>query len=311
MATVLTTQRIAFTFTFNNYTTDDVQRIRTLGTSDRVQYLIFGHEVGDEGTPHLQGFIQLKKSTRGSVVQRLLSARVRIHIEVLGSTALAASTYCKKDGAFEEFGDRLDSAGQGKRTDWTDYIEWVQGLGRIPSQRELILFNPALYARYKRACFDIAAANLPPPSLVGDEAPRDGWQRDLANMVGAEIYHPRLIEFLVDEVGNSGKSWFTRWALSTYPDRVQVLKIGKRDDLAYAIDPSKSIFLFDVPRTQMTFLQYSVLEMLKDQLIFSNKYESGLKVLTTTPLVVVFSNEAPDRDQMSMDRPHVTHIRQL
>jgi len=308
---LLNVQRLAFCFTFNNYVPADVDRLRLLGTSDRVQYLVYGFEVGEQGTQHLQGFIQVKTSTRASVIQRLISERVRVHIEPLKSTSEAAATYCKKDGAFVEHGLRLDSVGQGRRSDWSDFIEWVQSLGRLPTRREIILFNPSLFARYNRRCLDIAQAHLPTPSLVDGADPRPGWQDGLARMVHGDNHHPREIRFLVDEVGNSGKSWFTRWALSVHPDKVQVMKIGKRDDQAYAIDETKSVFLFDVPRTQMMYLQYSVLEMLKDQLVFSPKYESGMKVLMATPLVIVFSNEEPDRTQMSQDRFHVTNIRQL
>jgi len=304
-------QRQAFCFTFNNYIPDDVDRIKVLGRADRVQYLVFGFEIGEQGTAHLQGFIQLKASTRASVVQRLISERVRIHIEPLKTTSEAAASYCKKDGTFHEFGERLDATGQGRRSDWSDFIEWVQGLGRLPTKREIILFNPSLFARYNRRCLDIAQAHLPTPSLVDGADPREGWQRGLADLVQGDIHHPREIRFIVDEVGHSGKSWFTRWALTHYFDKVQVIKIGKRDDQAYAIDETKSVFLFDIPRNQMTFLQYSVLEMLKDQLVFSPKYESGMKVLTKTPLVIVFCNEDPDRAAMTGDRYNVTQIRQL
>lgn len=311
MSSPLSIQRQAFCFTFNNYVPEDVDRIRLLATSDRVQYCVIGFEVGEQGTQHLQGFIQLKRSTRASVVQRLISQRVRVHIEALKSTSEAAATYCKKDGAFTEWGERVDCIGQGKRTDWSDFIEWVQGLGRLPTRREIILFNPSLYARYYRRCFDIAQAHLPTPSLVEGADPRPGWQERFAGLVRGDNHHPREINFVVDEVGNAGKSWFTRWALSEHFDKVQVLKIGKRDDQAYAIDETKSVFLFDVPREQMMYLQYSVLEMLKDQLVFSPKYESGLKVLTQTPLVVVFSNEEPNMTAMTGDRYKVTRIRQI
>jgi len=300
----------SWVFTFNNYVADDVAIIRTLGASTRVQYLIFGHEVAPTtGTLHLQGFISFKRSTRGSIVQRLLSARTRIHVEPLGahSTATLASDYCKKDGAFEEFGVLLEPA-PGKRTDWVLLQEWVVGLGRLPTKREVILYNPGLYARYPKRVFEICEAYLPPPSLVGGEVPRGAWQERLAGMVAEEQGPPRTVQFVIDEVGNAGKSWFTRWAISNYPDKVQVMKIGKRDDLAYAIDATKSVFLFDVPRNQMQFLQYSVLEMMKDQLIFSPKYESGMKILTKIPLVVVFCNEDPDRTAMTRDRYKVIRI---
>jgi len=308
---VLTQQRSAWVFTLNNYTPEDAASLRLFGAATRVQYLVFGHEVAPTtGTLHLQGFIQLKRTIRGSVLQRLICARILCHLEPLASTPAAASTYCKKDGAFEEFGIIHEPA-PGRRTDWDRYIEFVVGLGRCPSKREIILHNPSLYARYRHACLEVAAANLPPPSLTGEENPRPDWQGRLAGLVDGGVHHPRQVEFIVDEVGNSGKSWFTRWALTHHPDKVQVLRIGKRDDLAYSIDPNKTVFLFDIPRTQMTYLQYSVLEMLKDQLVFSPKYESGLKILTTVPLVVVFSNEEPDRTQMSADRFKVTNIRQI
>lgn len=298
-------------WTFNNYLDDDVRIIRELGNSDRIDYLVFGNEVAPStGTPHLQGFTVFKTSVRGSLAQKLISRRVNVHIEKLRSTPEAASTYCKKDGSFEEFG-ALPQTCQGKRSDWESFITFVKDLGRRPTKREIILFNPGLYARNARAVFEVADANLPHPTLSDGELPRDGWQRRLAGLVSGGEHRDRIVEFVVDEVGNSGKSWFCRWALSNYPEIVQVLRIGKRDDLAYSVDANKSVFLFDVPRGQMQFLQYSVMEMLKDRLVFSPKYESGMKVLRTVPLVVVFCNESPDMEAMSRDRYKVTNIRQI
>lgn len=303
----------AWVFTFNNYSPEDVAHIRTFAVTDRVEYLIIGHEVApNTGTLHLQGFVQFKRSVRGSVVQRLIGQQTRIHVEPLGanSTPTLAADYCRKDGAFEEFGVLVERS-PGKRNDWIAYSEWFVGLGRVPTKREIILHNPGLYARNSKRVLEIAEAYLPAPSLTGGEVPHPGWQRRLADMVDGESHPPREIQFVVDEVGNSGKSWFTRWAVTNHSDKVQVLKIGKRDDLAYAVDATKSVFLFDVPRTQMQFLQYAVLEMMKDQLIFSPKYESGMKVLTTVPLVVVFCNEDPDMTQMTADRYKITRIRQI
>ena len=84
--------------------------------------------------------------------------------------------------------------------------------------------------------------------------------------------------------------------------------MGKRDDLAYAIDITKRIFFFDIPRKSMEFIQYGVLEQLKDQMIFSAKYESVNKVIPHKVHVIVFSNEQPDREAMSQDRYYVTNL---
>jgi len=40
-------------FTLNNYTPEEVESLKICGS----KYLIFGKEIGDSGTPHLQGYM--------------------------------------------------------------------------------------------------------------------------------------------------------------------------------------------------------------------------------------------------------------
>ena len=84
--------------------------------------------------------------------------------------------------------------------------------------------------------------------------------------------------------------------------RLKLLRVGKRDDLAHAIDPSKRVFFFDVPRGQLEYFQYNILEQLKDKFVFSPKYNSRNKVLEKVPHVVVFSNENYKSGSLSEDR---------
>lgn len=289
-------------FTINNYSDEDINRLNDLGCN----YLVYGKEVGDSGTPHLQGFVIFRRSCLFTTAKRLLGQNA--HVEVTNGTSQQASDYCKKDGDFVERGTLGQGANRGKRTDWDDYRDWVQGLGRLPSEREIIIFNPSLYARYTKKCWSIARAFLPSPDLVADSTPRFGWQTRVAGLVQTDSPSPRAIHFVVDEEGAKGKSFMCRWAISKFPDKVQVLRIGKRDDLSYAIDDTKTVFLFDVPRNQMTFLQYSVLESLKDRMIFSPKYESALKILMHNVQVIVFCNEKPDETQLTGDRFNIITI---
>lgn len=288
-------------FTINNYTDDDINRLNSLN----VKYIVFGREVGASGTPHLQGFVVFNRTHLFNTAKRLIGDRA--HIEVTQGTNEQASVYCKKDGDFVERGE-LQGTGRGKRTDWDSYRDYILELGRLPSEREIILHNPSLYARYSKKCWTIARAFLPQPDLVADATPRLNWQTRCAGLVSAAVPSPRSIHFFVDPEGASGKSFMCRWALSKFPEKVQILRIGKRDDLSYAIDDTKSVFMFDIPRTQMTFLQYSVLESLKDRMIFSPKYESSLKVLDHPVQVLVFSNESPDETQLTGDRYNIISI---
>lgn len=289
-------------FTINNFAPSDVARLDGLG---ECKYIIYGKERGESGTPHLQGFVIFEVNKRFNNVKQLLGDRC--HVEVARGTSAQAAEYCRKDGDFVERGTPPNAAG--KRTDWERYRSWVQSLGRIPTRRELAAEYTSLYARYDRKCFEIAELCLPAPELqTGDLRP--GFQTGLADTFGGPA-PPRAIDFIVDAEGNSGKSWFCGYCFTRWPERVQVLSVGKRDDLAYAIDCNKDIFLFDVPRTQMIHFQYSVLEMLKNRMVFSSKYESRMKVLAKLPHVAVFCNEAPDREKLSHDRFRVTTIRQL
>lgn len=291
-------------FTLNNYTPAELTAI--CDSADRFDYLCFGRELGDSGTPHLQGFLCLKEKKRLTQVKQLDGLQ-RAHFEKSRGTAKQASDYCKKDGDFDEYGE-LPGATQGNRTDFDELKEWIKEQEEPPTDRELAEEFPSLWGRYRSAC--ISFRDLFSPQQVLVEGALRGWQQEITTRIEAPA-DDRKVFFLVDENGNSGKSWLTRYWYSNKPDDMQMLSVGKRDDLAHAVDPTKSLFVFDIPRGGMEYLQYTVLEQLKNRMVFSPKYDSRMKILKKTPHVVVFCNEEPDRNKMSRDRYHVIQIRQL
>lgn len=291
-----TAQSKRWVFTLNNYTAAEYDLLVLAGA--RCEYLILGKEVSASGTPHLQGFAIFSANNRLAAVKTKLG--VRCHVEVARGTSLQASTYCQKDGDFTEFGDfDRTPPQQGRRTDWERFTEWIAQQPSRPSAYNLAQEWPSLYGRYPASCLHFIDLLYPiPPLVTGELRP---WQTDLDELLEAPADDRKVI-FVVDPAGNIGKSWFLKWFLGKYPQDCQRLAIGKRDDLAYAIDPSKRFFFFDIPRTQSEFLQYSVLEQLKDQMVFSPKYHSVNKILPTTVHVVVFMNEEPDMTKMTGDR---------
>ena len=58
---------IRWCFTFNNYSTDEynsiVPKFRLLA-----KYYIIGKEVGESGTPHLQGYVEFKKKYANNIM---------------------------------------------------------------------------------------------------------------------------------------------------------------------------------------------------------------------------------------------------
>ena len=84
-------------YTVNNFTEEDRDGLRALTCA----YNVFGYERGDEGTPHLQGYIHFKDCKTLSAVKKVMP---RAHLEPRKGTVDQAVEYCKKEGDFEEFG---------------------------------------------------------------------------------------------------------------------------------------------------------------------------------------------------------------
>lgn len=103
-------------FTLNNYTEQEEKSIKTLvDNNEDVSYVCYGRELGESGTPHLQGYIELRSRLRGNKVL-LLQGLSRSHIEIRKGSQHQAIEYCKKDQDFFEFGSKSDIS-QGKRSD--------------------------------------------------------------------------------------------------------------------------------------------------------------------------------------------------
>lgn len=91
-------------FTLNNYTEEDVTALRVFYQAGSVRYLIIGREVGQEGTPHLQGYIVLHNARTLRGLKTILGDRY--HLESSKGNSDQNYEYCSKDGDFEEHGER-------------------------------------------------------------------------------------------------------------------------------------------------------------------------------------------------------------
>lgn len=94
-------------FTINNYSDEDICTVACMSTD--AKYLVCGFEVGDQGVPHMQGYVYFDRKVS---LKQLKEYNSRAHYERRRCSKLAdAIEYCKKDGEFVEFGDKPSSHG--------------------------------------------------------------------------------------------------------------------------------------------------------------------------------------------------------
>lgn len=128
---------INWCFTVNNYTSTDEQLFQDLN----VRFIIYGRETGDNGTPHLQGFLQLEKKKRFTGMKKI---HPKAHWEPMRSTVHDCITYCsKQDQSPFRKGEPII---KGQRTDIASFVDAIEESPR--TQKELIKTFPHVMARY-------------------------------------------------------------------------------------------------------------------------------------------------------------------
>jgi len=133
-------------FTLNNPTEEEYAAIMAL----ECKYLICGREIGEHGTPHLQGFIVFLTNKRLNAARQAIP---RAHLEIARGTTDQAADYCSKDGNYAEKGTRprnaLDQA-RDQKEKWTDIIRSARaGTTEDEYPREFIQYNAVLGRLYQ------------------------------------------------------------------------------------------------------------------------------------------------------------------
>nr|QKV51179.1 putative replication associated protein [Crucivirus sp.] len=145
-------------FTLNNYTPEEYEEAKSITCS----YIIIGKEVGANGTPHLQCYIEFTNAVRGSAIRKRFNERA--HWEVRKGTSKQASEYCKKENNFIELGTL---SAQGRRTD----LETIgQAVVDGDSIKEIATTYPGTFIKYHKGINALRNAlyehRTEPPTVV-------------------------------------------------------------------------------------------------------------------------------------------------
>ena len=129
------------------------------------------------------------------------------------------------------------------------------------------------------------------------------WQSELTKIIerppnGRDVY------WIYDSIGNSGKSWYTRWAQKIWPDEIYATQATKGQEMLYQLAKYQRVkaMILDVPRHKSTtYLSYDTIESVKTGEINSTKYMPIRKSFGDLH-VICFSNSMPQLGALSEDR---------
>lgn len=309
---------LAYCATLNNYTPEDVAILRTPNT--KLKYIIVGHEVGDNGTPHLQIYFQLDKQAKLTTIKAWGGPWYRMHFEAAKGTDVEASEYCKKEGNFFELGERKSMGRKGARSDLDAVKQSIVSGDSYDSICDTHFNVAARCSKFikERIQARDSAGQLNILRQQYESSSLRPWQQALLDVV-KETPCPRKIHWMWETTGRVGKSWMAKYLVAS--QNACYLTFGKKADLVYIfVQDPKPIVVFNLSRTtapnpddlernKKTFLDglYSLAEDLKDGIMVSTKYESQTKIFYV-PHVIFFANFEPDMTKWSEDRYNVIEL---
>ena len=128
------------------------------------------------------------------------------------------------------------------------------------------------------------------------------WQHVVLKII--KIQNDRVILFIIDELGNQGKTWLAQYI--TLTKNGQSFDSTNKEDVAYTLNPEKETFIFDITRATEPNMSLQILESIKNGMVFSGKYERGQRTTRSTAKhQQIHDTETTHRSKGSWLRTHI------
>lgn len=268
---------------------------------EKIRYMIYQKEKCPKtGKEHYQGYAEFFNKITIPTFKRFINDNTA-HCEIRKGTREQAKAYCMKSESQiespKEFGD-WNAGGQGART---DLLTVVKAIEEGKTNYELIKEFPE-FIRTNFRCINFLRESIEEYNM-GEAIKKEFdefrmnenqeiWKKHL------EEQNQRQITWVYDKEGNKGKTYYSRYLVSQGWQRFENAKCS---DIAHALNIHSKGFIFDFSRSQENYINYGVIESIKNGMIFSPKYNSCSK-LFKIPKIIIFSNFKPDFKAFSSDR---------
>lgn len=249
---------------------------------------------------HFQGYVEFSKKMTLFACKKVL---VGAHWTACNGSRKDNENYCTKKDTYVDgpwsYGTPKNET-QGNRNDLQGVIWDLQNDATLD---DITLMHPEIDAKYHNwvvRTFEVCQKRKQSKLLHITPKP---WQQKVIDLIKSDP-DSRTINWYFDKIGNNGKSFLAKYLVDSY--NAFYTRGGKANDITYAYN-YENIVIFDYVRDAEEYVNYGVIEQLKDGLVTSNKYESKLK-RCDPPHILVFANFLPDTSRMSADRWNIIYL---
>jgi len=336
-------------FVWNNYTNEDVEYLTSIICGDDIRYIIFGKEIGESGTHHLQGYIIFKTNKKYLGVKKILDPEKGKLSKVCVFPSKQeyqhqAINYCKKGNKitkkeWEE--SKIHHPNYGIDADI--YECGKLSINGSHNQSGLAVFN-ANNERYRQV-YDEHIENATNIKDVLKAAPDIGlkhywaikdiikdnkeisalnelkeyyknfkplkWQQNILNIINGEV-NQRAIYWITDYSPIWGEQG--GYGKSYFSKYLSIMYEIDFFNNCKTTDVAHmityaKIAIFNFVKSAEDHINYEILEQVKDGFLSSPKY-SGQTKRWLNPHMFIFSNDMPDIKKFSNpDRLIIIHLK--
>lgn len=138
------------------------------------------------------------------------------------------------------------------------------------------------------------------------------WQAQMLRVIETESKCPndRIVHWVYDEVGNTGKTWLAKFAYRMRPTKTAWVHNGATKDIMKLLSDRASdleVVFFDLSRCNLERINWDAIERIKNGMIMSTKYDVKSYIIDP-PVLVCFANFEPDLEKLSIDRWRVWQL---